>query len=148
VKPNITGNKSSRSRFPREPGGGFVGFTATNNSLKQCIKWAYGIKDYQISGPAWLDSQRYDNCAKTASPISGAEVRAMLQMLLAEKFKLILHREQKALPAYALLVANKGPNLRAAELGGSHTQSGRGRLSAQKKSMLQLEESSRRQWTA
>jgi uncharacterized protein (TIGR03435 family) len=79
-----------------------------NVSLKTAIRWAYHVMDYQISGPDWLGFERFDIVAKAAGPAPEAELRAMLQALLAERFKLKLHKETKELPAYVLLIAKGG----------------------------------------
>ena len=73
---------------------------------------AYGVKGFQISGPGWLDSERYDIVAKLPRGATKAEFMAMLQNLLAERFKLTLHREKKDLPMYALVVGKNGPKLK------------------------------------
>lgn len=93
-----------------------------NVRLRSCVKWAYDVKEYQISGPAWLGSAgwlgsdlgRYDIEAKAAAGTPVAELRLMLQSLLAERFKLALHRETKDVPAFALLVIKPGPGLHSA----------------------------------
>jgi len=79
-----------------------------NVSLKSAIRWAYHVMDYQVSGPDWLGFERFDIVAKAAGPAPEAELRTMLQALLAERFKLVLHKETKELPAYVLLVAKGG----------------------------------------
>lgn len=84
------------------------GLNMTNVSLLSCIQWAYGVKEYQISGPPWLSVERYEIVAKAAGPVSGEELRHMLQTLLKDRFKLALHREDRELPVYALVVAGKG----------------------------------------
>jgi len=77
-------------------------------TLKSAIRWAYHVMDYQISGPDWLGDRRFDIVAKAAGPAPEAELRTMLQALLAERFKLKLHKETKELPAYVLVVAKGG----------------------------------------
>lgn len=47
------------------------GLNMTNASLLSCIQWAYGVKEYQISGPPWLRFERYDIVAKAAGPVAG-----------------------------------------------------------------------------
>lgn len=79
-----------------------------NVSLKTAIRWAYQVMDYQISGPDWLGLERFDIVAKAAGPAPENELRTMLQALLAERFKLALHKDTKELPAYVLLVAKGG----------------------------------------
>src|SRR4051794_6874228 len=63
-------------------------FLATNVSLQQCIQHAYNLKQYEISGPDWLNSDEasYDIEAKAPPETSGAEILLMLLTLLAERF--------------------------------------------------------------
>ena len=70
------------------------------------------MKGFQISGPGWLDSERYDIVAKLPRGATKAEFMVMLQNLLAERFKLTLHREKKDLPMYALVVGKNGPKMK------------------------------------
>src|SRR5215468_1461611 len=55
-----------------------------NVSLKDVLARAYGMKRYQISGPAWLDSERYDITAKVPEGVPKEQVPVMLQALLAD----------------------------------------------------------------
>ncbi|SPE39658.1 hypothetical protein SBA3_3340001 [Candidatus Sulfopaludibacter sp. SbA3] len=74
---------------------------------------AYSVKRSQISGgPSWLDSERFDIVAKVPEGATKEQVKVMLQNLLAERFKLTLHRETKEQPMYALVVGSKGPKLK------------------------------------
>lgn len=58
------------------------------------MKTAYRVEDFQIlGGPGWLDSDRFDIEAKAAGSPPQEQVRLMLQSLLADRFKLALHRE-------------------------------------------------------
>jgi len=84
------------------------GLNMRNVSLKTAIRWGYHVMDYQVSGPDWLGYERFDIVAKAAGPAPENELRPMLQALLAERFKLALHKETKELPAYVLLVAKGG----------------------------------------
>jgi uncharacterized protein (TIGR03435 family) len=84
-------------------------------SLKDCLEAAYGVKRYQISGPDWLESELFDISARTEGNHSTDQIMQMLQTLLAERFKVGLHREQKDLPVYALQVGKNGSKLRASE---------------------------------
>src|SRR5262245_60758532 len=72
--------------------------------LHECIEAAFGVKYYQISGPNWLDSDAFDISGRAEGNHSREEIMLMLQTLLADRFKLALHREQRELPVYALLV--------------------------------------------
>jgi uncharacterized protein (TIGR03435 family) len=80
----------------------------SNVSLRDIIRNAYRLKDYQISGPAWINTERYDVVAKLPADASRDQVPEMLQALLAERFKLTVHREAKDLPAFALVVGKNG----------------------------------------
>src|ERR1035438_466659 len=86
----------------------------TNSTLEACIRWAYDVRDFQIIGaPSWLNGDRYDIHAKAPPTTSEQQLRVMLQSLLAERFKLQIHRETKELPVYSLVV------LKGASKGGS-----------------------------
>src|SRR3954453_2537579 len=54
-------------------------------TVKTILTTAYGVKDYQVSGPSWTNSDRYDVIAKAAGSAPESEVRQMLQQLLAER---------------------------------------------------------------
>ena len=80
-------------------------------SLDQLIVKAYGIKPYQLSGPAWMSSQRFDIAAKIPDGVSADRLPEMLQTLLAERFKLAIHRDSKELPVFALVAGKNGTKL-------------------------------------
>jgi len=82
--------------------------------LRICITYAYGVKDFQVSAPAWMSYEMYDIVAKPpAGTKSEQDVREMLQTLLAERFKLQVHRETKEFQGFALVVGKDGPKLAA-----------------------------------
>jgi uncharacterized protein (TIGR03435 family) len=85
--------------------------------LRQIIGLAYGIQRVLVEGgPEWSDTDMFDIVAKAANPdASRDDIRAMLQTLLADRFKLAVHRETKQLPAYVLTVAKGGPNLKVSK---------------------------------
>lgn len=85
-----------------------------NTSLRKCIALAYNVsedRDNAISAPDWLNFERYDIAAKFPAGTPLDQVRAMLQNLLADRFKLRLHRESKEVAMYALVTAKNGPKL-------------------------------------
>ncbi len=82
------------------------GVTIRNAKLLWCLGWAYDKKDWLISGPDWISSDRYDILAKAEGPAPVAQLKRMLQTLLTERFKLALHHETKELPV-AVLVLGK-----------------------------------------
>jgi uncharacterized protein (TIGR03435 family) len=111
---DIIGEGGRRESVDTAPGN----LTMRNVSLRSAIKWAYRVQDEQISGPAELDSDRYDILAKAASPVADDRLRAMLQALLAERFKLKLHRQTKELSVFALTVAKNGIKFHVSETTG------------------------------
>jgi uncharacterized protein (TIGR03435 family) len=132
VKPNPEGLGHSSSHVYKG------GVTMTGVTLKFCIEYAYGVTDPQVSGPAWLDSEAYDITAK--QPAGGLEdqIPTMLRALLADRFKLALHRETKEIPVYALVVAKNGPKIEKTESEDHGTQSSRGHLTATAISMVRF----------
>lgn len=88
-----------------------------NVSLKRLISMAYGIPDsreYLLSGPDWLDSERFDISAKYPLGTSDQGVMVMLQNLLGERFSLALRRETRQLSGYAMVIGKGGPKLHSA----------------------------------
>jgi uncharacterized protein (TIGR03435 family) len=83
-------------------------------SLMEIIAAAYRVKPYQVSGPDWLTMERFDITAKIPDGVSPDLVPEMLQSLLAERFKLAVHRDKKEHAVYALVVGKNGPKLKEA----------------------------------
>jgi len=78
-------------------------------SLLNYLNMAYDVKDYQIIGPDWLASEHYDIVAKRPDGVEGEKaLRGMMASLLADRFKITMHRETRDLPAYALVVGKGG----------------------------------------
>ena len=95
---------------PGSPDPGQINYS--NVTLKNVLMSAYNVKGYQISGPSWLESERFDIVAKVPKGATKEEFRVMLQNLMAERFKLKLHRESKELPIYALVVGKNGVKMK------------------------------------
>ncbi|HTS64654.1 MAG TPA: TIGR03435 family protein [Candidatus Acidoferrales bacterium] len=83
-----------------------------NISFRSCVGWAYHVMDYQVSGPDWIGSERYTITAKAAGEVPEDELRLMMQNLLAERFKMAVHRQTKEMQAYLLQVAKGGVKLK------------------------------------
>ena len=135
IKPNNSGD--GRVLLGNQPGR----FTATNVTVRQLIRNAYQLQDFQITGgPGWLASDHYDivakidagvqeqiNAARGGGSVGPAAVpgqgptplQLMLRSLLAERFKLATHTETKDSPIYALVVARSdgrlGPQLKKSD---------------------------------
>lgn len=111
VKP--TPPESTDQRIEFQPGGRI---RATNITLKGLLRTAYDVRGFQISGgPKWLDTARYDVEANALGNPRPAEVRVMMQTLLADRFRLKLHRESRELPVYWLVVGRNGPKIQQAK---------------------------------
>jgi len=80
-------------------------------SLKELIITAYKVKPYQVTGPDWMATTRFDIMAKLPDGSTKAEAPKMLQALLEDRFKLTLHHETKENPVLALVVAKGGSKL-------------------------------------
>src|SRR4051794_33928733 len=81
-----------------------------NFSLAQLIAKAYDIKAYQLQGPSWMvpTAQRFDVIANLPAGATKEQVPEMLQALLADRFKLVVHKETKDQKVYGLLVGKTG----------------------------------------
>jgi uncharacterized protein (TIGR03435 family) len=77
-------------------------------SLKAILQQAYEVRDFQIAGPEWMASTRFDVRAKLPAGEPASKVPEMLRSLLAERFKLSSHLETRDLPMYALVVGKSG----------------------------------------
>jgi uncharacterized protein (TIGR03435 family) len=82
-------------------------------SLSDYLGMAYKLKNYQISGPDWLKSDRFDINAKMPEGAAREQVPEMLQKLLESRFQLKMHRDSKPFPVYALIVAKGGLKIKA-----------------------------------
>lgn len=80
------------------------------SALSELIGMAYKVKYYQIQGPEWLGpmSQRFDIVAKMPEGANKDQVPEMLQALLADRFKLTMHRSSKESQVYALVIGKNG----------------------------------------
>lgn len=91
------------------PGGRLV---TTNAPVTFLIQRAYGVVGFQvIGGPSWINTDGYDIEAKPESNTDEKRMWLMLQTLLADRFKLSMHRETRDLPVYDLLAMKGGPKL-------------------------------------
>jgi uncharacterized protein (TIGR03435 family) len=110
VKPAPPLDASKTVAFGRQIDGAQIHFTQT--SLRDMIRIAWAVKDYQIEAPAWLASARFDVRAKVPGMCTQKQVPAMLQSLLANQFALKLHRASKDLPVYGVVVRSDGLKMR------------------------------------
>ena len=120
IKPNKSGD--GRVMIGMQPGGRF---TATNVPLRLLIRNAYQLQDSQIvGGPDWMSTERFDILAKAEEgAVSGPQpppgqpgpIQLMLRALLADRFKLVVHNEDREMSVFALVLnrpdGKLGPNL-------------------------------------
>lgn len=126
IKPNKSDDNKTRMGYSPD------GFSATESNLQMLLMEAYGVNPHQISGaPDWLNSERYDIEAKIDSATADelfklnqnerrVERQRMLQALLADRFRLMVHSEIKELPVFELVVAKGGPKFHAAKPGDTY----------------------------
>ena len=76
---------------------------------------AYRVTTYQIEGPSWIRTERYDIIAKAPDNTPKEQISLMLQALLLERFQLKLHREQRDMPVYDLIVGRGKPKFQKSE---------------------------------
>lgn len=121
IRPNTTHDDRGSVGLP--PGR----FMGTSLSLRSLLRFAYDLQDFQLVGGPWLNDDRFDIVAKAADAQINAAgqvptdmLRAMIRTLLADRFKLVAHRETRQLPIYALVVApgdgRLGPQLHPASV--------------------------------
>jgi uncharacterized protein (TIGR03435 family) len=120
VKPNRSGDPHGTAAV--QPGGRYA---AVNITVSQLISDAYGLQSGQlVGGPDWIRIERVDITATAGGDLQGAvdgssssRLQLMLQALLAERFTLVVHRESREQPIYALVLARSdgtlGPKMRA-----------------------------------
>jgi uncharacterized protein (TIGR03435 family) len=109
------------SRPGTTDGGGFISGGRTEfvgATMLDMIASAWNVEaDRVIGGPAWLNTDRYDVAAVAKPGSSEGDARLMFQALLADRFRLTTHREDRDLPIYVLTVAKRGAKLKEASAG-------------------------------
>jgi uncharacterized protein (TIGR03435 family) len=101
--------------------------TYTAVTARGLIREAYGLRIYPPSDPSDpLATDRYDVFAQASRDASKEQIGQMLQSLLTERFKLIIHRETRQLPVYALVVGKNGPKFHPVQDDGSAPEIGSG----------------------
>ena len=133
VKPSAGGGRRLMTASPSR-------ITFNGVTVRDALMAAYDVKDYQISGPDWMRTERFDIVATAPAPANGGaasgsapaqnaasentaqggpvlsdDMRLMLQRLLITRFQMTLHREIRDLPVYALVVGKNGTKLKETE---------------------------------
>ena len=79
--------------------------------LRGLIGLAFELQPYQLVTPDWTATERFDILATLPRGATKAQVPQMLQALLADRFGLVVHHEEKEQQVYALLPGKDGPKL-------------------------------------
>lgn len=126
IRPNRSG--STESNLDSLPSGRL---TATNITVKELIRLAYGVKDYQVErAPDWIETERYDIAAM--GPIGSKKLedeQARVRALLEDRFQLKTHRVTKEGRVFLMVVDKSGSKLKPHNDGtGTRTRKGCGHL--------------------
>lgn len=113
VKPNTSGDPGGNLR--RQPGGRV---NAVNMPLRTLVTFAYQVQPFMlVGGPGWMATDRFDIVAKLEGdppptlPGSGPDALSLaMRALLADRFRLRVHRETRDVDIYALVMARPGGN--------------------------------------
>jgi uncharacterized protein (TIGR03435 family) len=98
--------------------GGFVRggrYQFRNATMVDLIASAYGVEPEKVlGGPSWLETDRFDILAKAPASANNATAKLMLRSLLADRFKLVFHNEDKPMSGYVMTATKPGPQLKQA----------------------------------
>jgi uncharacterized protein (TIGR03435 family) len=116
----------------------------TNVPLKDVIRVAYRVKEFQVQGPDWIGRTHFDIVAKLPDGASKDQIPEMLQALLADRFKMTAHRDTKEHAIYAMVVVKGGPKLKpageeAGPLGGRDGNPGNSGMPPRGNMMMQVD---------
>ncbi len=100
---------------PGTPDPGLI--TWTYARLRDLLMTAYNVKTYQLTGPEWFNTERYDIIARVPAGATKEEVRAMWRKLLAERFGVVLHHESKEFQVEELVIDKGGSKLKETTTG-------------------------------
>jgi uncharacterized protein (TIGR03435 family) len=89
-------------------------------TMVDLIRVAYDVDpDTILGGPNWLETDRFDIIAKAPPETSAETIKLMLKALLADRFKLVLHKDMKPMPAFVLTMGKGKPKLKEADGSGN-----------------------------
>jgi uncharacterized protein (TIGR03435 family) len=100
IRRNVAATQQGRGLSAPQPGGRYVAIGVT---LRRLVGDAYDLDI--VGGPAWVDSDRFDVNARAEGEPPPAQIRAMLKLLLGDRFKLAAHTEAREVPVYTLSLA-------------------------------------------
>jgi len=85
-------------------------------SVRDYVRIAYRLKDYQVAGPDWIASDRFDIHAKLPEGATREQVPEMLRNLLAQRFEMKTHRGSKEFSVYGLVAGKGGVRMKESPL--------------------------------
>lgn len=109
VKRNTGGSQNSARNLGA---GGRMVFT--NFRLPSLVAAAYEVEEFQVTGgPSWMSTERFDIVATAGAPAPLPQLNQMLRTLLADRFTLVVHTEERERQSYVLLPAREDGQLGA-----------------------------------
>jgi uncharacterized protein (TIGR03435 family) len=129
VKPSVTaGNPGLRLDGSQ--------FVSSGIPIRNLMYTAFNIQTWQLmGGPGWIDSESYDIVAKLPAGTNQEQLNRMMLSVLADRFKLSVHRETRDYPIYRLVVAKNGSKLKDSTAERTRAIVGKGHLSIQHASL-------------
>jgi len=113
--PGPGGRPPDLSAIMRSEGRQHGRYTRPYITLKALLQLAYHLPTERITGPAWMESERYSVAAVMPPETSNDQLELMLQNLLTERFQLKLHIDNRESAVYALVLGKDGPKLTKSE---------------------------------
>ncbi len=111
-------HSSAKTTTPYFTGGSLRGdrYLLHNATMVDMIALAYGVEDdHVLSGPSWLDIDRFDVSARAPRATSPDDIKLMLRALLAERFHLVTHNDTHPLPSFVLRADKGAPKLKPSD---------------------------------
>ena len=103
---SVRPSSSTSARFSMKDDPGRI--TYTNVPLRRVLLAAYDVKNYQLAGPDWLNTLRYDISANVPPGATKEQIAVMLRHLLVSRFRMTIRRESRELPIYAMIAGKSG----------------------------------------
>jgi uncharacterized protein (TIGR03435 family) len=92
-------------------------FSVISVSLKNALQDAFNLPDFQYVAPSWMDERIFDIVAKLPPGTTREQFRVMLQNLLIERFRIMVHHEQRPTDVYDLTIAKGGLKIKPSPYG-------------------------------
>jgi uncharacterized protein (TIGR03435 family) len=106
----------ARTRYFRAPVMRSGRYETRNATMVDLIRTAWGVDaERVVGGPSWLENDTFDIIAKPPAGTGVESAKPMLQALLADRFKLVVHNDTRPVPAYGLKSAGKRPAMKQSD---------------------------------